>query len=233
MPRLIKYCCSISCVFFLLLPVICNAAPLYGPDMPKRGQWYMGFETNLVSKRDMNKGLGEAESNQYFYNTSYGVYDWLAFDGKLGVGDVEFDTVDVGPLDGDFGFAGAYGLRFKIYNDESKKLRAIFGFQHISAHPPHEEVNSVKYTAIWDEWQLSLLLAKDLGKFNPYVGMKASQLYIIRRDNSEKDWSWNGSSDHFGIIIGSNVDLLDNCYINVEGRFIDETAFSAALTYKM
>lgn len=229
MSMKIKACC----LLLLLLPAVCYAAPIYGPDMPKRGQWYIGFETNLVFERDMHKGLGEAESNQYFYNTSYGVYDWLSFDGKLGVGDTEFDTVETGHLDFDSGFAGAYGLRFRIYNDESKKVKAIFGFQHISAHPPHETVNDVKYTAIWDEWQFSLLISKAYGRFEPYLGLKASQLYLIRKDNVEKSWSWNGSEDHFGVVLGSHIDLSENLYINVDGRFIDENAFSTALTYKL
>lgn len=222
-------------VFFMLffLNSVCYAAPLYGPDMPKRNQWYMGFETLLVFKRDMHKALGEAKSSQYFLNTSYGIYDWFSFDGKLGAGDVEFDTREAGRLDFDFGFAGAYGVRFKIYNDQPKRIKAIFGFQHISAHPPKEEVNNVKYSAIWDEWQLSLLVSKGIGKIDPYLGVKASQLYIIRKDNMQSDWSWNGARDHFGIIVGSNVDLLRNWYFNLEGRFIDETAISMALSYKL
>lgn len=216
-----------------LLYSVCYAAPLYGPDMPKRGQWYTGFEANIVFERAMRKVLGEAETKQYFYNASYGVYDWMSFDGKLGIGDTEFDTRDAGRLDYDFGFSGAYGFRFKIYNDEPKRVRAILGLQHISAHPPKEEVNNIKYTAIWDEWQLSLLLAKGFDRFEPYVGIKASQLYIIRKDNLENSWAWNGARDHFGIIVGSKADLFKNWYLDLEGRFIDETAFSLAISYKI
>lgn len=223
---------SAFCFLSFLLYGVGYAAPLYGPDMPKRGQWHMGFETNLVFERAMRKALGEAETKQYFYNASYGLYDWMSFDGKLGIGDMEFDTREAGRLDYDFGFSGAYGLRFKIYDDEQKRLRAIFGFQHISAHPPSEKANEVKYTAIWDEWQLSLLLAKGIGRFNPYAGVKTSQLFIIRRDSLQSDWSWNGADGHFGVILGSNADLFKNWYLNLEGRFIDETAFSLAITYK-
>ncbi|MCM8781909.1 MAG: hypothetical protein NC828_02520 [Candidatus Omnitrophica bacterium] len=216
-----------------LLCINCFAAPLYGPDMPRRGQWYIGFETNLVSKRDMRKGLGEAETDQYFYNASYGLYDWFSFDGKLGGGDIEFDTKEAGHLDFDLGFAGAYGARFKIYNDEAEKIRAIFGFQHISVHPPKEKVGSVEYRAIWDEWQFSLLLSKAIRQFEPYLGIKASQLNIIRKDNFEDAWAWNGSRRHFGIVTGSKIDIFKNCYLDLEGRFIDETAFSAALSWQL
>ena len=218
---------------FFLLAAACQAAPVYGPDMPKRGQWYMGFETNLVFEREMRKALGDAESRQYFLNTSYGIYDWFSFDGKLGAGDVEFDTREAGRLDYKYGFSGAYGVRFKIYNDDSKRIRAILGFQHISAHPPGKEVNNVKYSAIWDEWQFSLLLAKGFGRFEPYLGIKTSQLYILRKDNLQDDWTWNGAKGHFGIVAGSKIDIFKNLYLDLEGRFIDETAFSAALSYKL
>lgn len=238
-------------VFVLLIlvfgpwSVVCYASPLYGPKMPERGKWYTGFETNLVFGRDMHKGLGSAESCQYFYNASYGIYDWFSFDGKLGVGDFEFDTRDLGRLDYNFGFSGAYGVRFKVYNNEEEKLKAILGFQHISIHPPKRELNGVKYAAIWDEWQISFLVSKDLWKLEPYLGMKISQLYIIRKDTLQDDWAWNGARDHFGILVGSSVDLSDiyvpigyrhflrNWFLNLEARFIDETAFEVALSYKL
>jgi len=220
-------------LLFCFLGSYCCAAPIYGPAMPKRGQWHMGFESNLVFDRDMKKGLGGAETTQFFYDESYGIYDWLSFDGRLGLGDAEFDTREAGHLDYGFGFAGAYGTRFRIYNNEEKRLTGIFGFQHISAHPPREEVNNVKYSAIWDEWQFSLLLAKGIGNFKPYAGIKASQLYIIRRDNAQNEWAWNGARKHFGVVAGSNINLFKNCFLDLEGRFIDETAFSAALNFKV
>jgi len=191
----------------------------------------MGFEANIVFDRHMRKRLGGTETTQFFYDGSYGIYDWFSFDGRLGVGNTKFDTIEAGRLDYDFGFAGAYGARFRIYNNEGKKLTGIFGFQHISAHPPKKEAGSVKYSAIWDEWQLSLLLSKEIGKFRPYAGVKASQLYIIRRDNVQSEWAWNGAKDHFGIFAGSNIILSKGCFLDIEGRFIDETAFSAALNF--
>lgn len=193
----------------------------------------MGFEVNSVFERKMNKNLGDAKTSQYFYNASYGIYDWFSFDGKLGVGDLEFDTREAGRLDMDYGFSGAYGMRFRIYNNEEKALRGVLGFQHISAHPPREEVNNVKYSAIWDEWQLSFLMAKDFGRFDPYAGIKASQVYIIRKDNVQDKWAWNGARDHFGVFVGSRVDIGKNWYLDLEGRFIDETAASVAVSYKL
>ena len=217
----------------ILLSGISAAAPLCGPDLPGRGKWYMGFETNIVFDRDMKKGLGEAESNQYFYNISYGIYDWFSFDGKLGMGDTEFDTIEAGRMDLDLGFAGAYGARFKVYDNREKRLRGVLGFQHISVHPSKEETAGVKYSSIWDEWQISLLLSKEFGKIEPYVGVKASQLYIIRKDNLQDDWSWNGSGDHLGIILGSKAELPGNWYLVLEGRFVDETAFSTVVSHKL
>lgn len=218
---------------FYFLSSICYAAPVYGPKMPKRSQWFIGFEGNLVFKREMKKNLGDAESNQYFYNASYGLYDWFSFDGKLGMGDAEFDTREAGKLDFGSGFSGGYGARFRIYNNQENMIKAIFGFHHISAHPPKEVIHNMKYAAIWDEWQVSLLLSKAIGKIEPYVGVKASELFIIRKDNITDEWAWNGAKDHVGIFAGAAIDLPKNWLLDVEGRFIDETALSVALSYKL
>jgi hypothetical protein len=193
----------------------------------------MGVESNLVFRRKMDKGLGRAKSSQYFYNASYGIYDWFSFDGKLGMGDMEYDPAQPGRLDLDFGFSGAYGLRFGVYKNDAQKTRAILGFQHISAHPPQEEVGGVKYASIWDEWQVSFLVSKGLGRFTPYAGLKASQLYIIRKDSAGNHWKWNGARDHFGLIAGAKFDIAKDLYLDAEGRFLDETAFSAAISYKL
>jgi len=232
MPRIGRLTvCFVLALFFI--SGLCYAAPIYGPNMPKRGQWFMGFEANVVSSRDMKKGLGDAETRQFFYDGSYGIYDWFSFDGRLGIGDAEFDTLDAGRFDLGFGFAGAYGARVRLYNDEKERIKVVFGFQHISAHPPKEDKNSVKYGAIWDEWQFSLLASKAAGRFEPYLGVKASQLYIIRRDNNQNDWAWNGAKRHFGVVAGSCIDISKNWYLDIEGRFIDETAFSAALNCRV
>lgn len=227
-----KKCIVASLVLFAAAAGMCYAAPLYGPDMPKRGRWYAGLETNLVFRRDMDKNLGRAGSNQYFFDLSYGLYDWFAFDGRLGIGDMEYNPVQPGKLDLGLGFSGAYGLRFRLYDDAAQRMRVIMGFQHISAHPPQKEVSGVKYASIWDEWQLSFLLSKGFGKLEPYAGVKASQLFIIWKDDVNDDWKWNGAKDHFGLAAGSKFDINRDWYLNVEARFIDETAVSAAIIYK-
>ena len=230
---------ALSTLIFSCLATACTAglslaAPVYGPNMPARDRWFMGCQTNLVFERNMRKGLGEAESVQYFYDSSYGIYDWFSFDGKLGIGDTAFDTREAGGLSLKDGFAGGYGVRFRIYNNEGQRLKAIFGFQHISAHPPCKEVNNVKYSAIWDEWQLSLLVATTIGdRWQPYVGAKASQLYIIRRDNQETDWRWNGARDHVGLFAGVSFEMGKDWYLNVDGRLIDETAVSAGIHHRL
>ncbi|MFH1847709.1 MAG: hypothetical protein ABH825_00650 [Candidatus Omnitrophota bacterium] len=200
--------------------------------MPKKGQWYMGLESNVVLERDMRKGLEDAKSAQYFYNASFGLYDWLSFDGKAGLGDLEFGTADMGTLDYDPGFAGGYGLRFKLYDDQKDSIKAILGFHHISDHPPSERINDVSYAAVYDEWQMSFLVSKRIRAFQPYLGAKASQLFVIRRDSLQSDWSWNGSDDHFGVVAGSSINLNSRWFINLEGRLIDENAFSVAISYK-
>jgi len=233
MYRFRKKTFLISVIFLLLSAGISYAAPTYGPDMPEKGNWHMGFEANIVRDRHMSKNLGDAKSDQIFFSESYGIYDWLSFDGKIGLGYVKFAPRETRALDLDPGFSGGYGLRFRTYYNEFSEIRAVLGFHHISVHPHKDEVGSMRYYAVWDEWQASLLLSKRFKRWHPYVGAKVSQLFIIRKDNVDDHWRWNGSDDHFGIFTGMNAELFDDWYVNIEGRFIDETAINLSINYKL
>ncbi len=230
--RIVSVISTMLAVFFMMIRW-CAAAPLYGPEMPARWRAHVGLETNQVLRTDMRKGLGEARSGQYFLNASCGVTDWFSLDGKLGIGSMEFDTRESGHFDLTTGFAGGYGCRLRVYDDQEARTRAILGFQHICVHPRQNVVDTVKHSSIWDEWQFSLLASRGIGRFEPYVGIKASQLYIIRKDRFSDGSSWNGAKNHFGIIGGTAIDITKSIFCVVEARFIDETAVTAAVNYKL
>ncbi|MEW6170263.1 MAG: hypothetical protein AB1472_01685 [Candidatus Omnitrophota bacterium] len=109
---------------------------------------------------------------------------------------------------------------------------------------------------VWDgvltirEWYVASYIAKKIGKFIPYLGVKYSDLRI--RDESQigaKDFN-NGmgivftdvsttgyiqkykSKHHIGPFIGLDCNIGDHWQINLEGRFVDETAMTFNATYK-
>ena len=73
----------------------------------------------------------------------------------------------------------------------------------------------------------------------PYAGCLYSNLTSNIDDAIKyQDINWNytvgdlDSKDNFGLLVGANVGIRDNFELNLEGRFIAETAATAGLGYK-
>ena len=68
--------------------------------------------------------------------------------------------------------------------------------------------------------------------YNAYCGFRYSDYKVEVEDDTMND-SWDiKAQDNIGIFIGGDFYSTDNLIVNVELRFIDETAGSAAVTYK-
>jgi len=92
-----------------------------------------------------------------------------------------------------------------------------------------EEMNwNAKATV--QEWQIAPYVAKKLGNFIPYFGVKYSDQ---RMQYKEEDMKLKlKAADNFGLFLGTDYKIGKNFSLNIEGRFIDETAMSLAATYK-
>lgn len=76
---------------------------------------------------------------------------------------------------------------------------------------------------------------------NPYLGVKFSYFRTVT-DKSVKYTNENGAAissgwtlkgdDYIGIVVGSDLEISQNLALQVEGRFIDETAITAGGTYR-
>ena len=64
------------------------AAPTDGTNIPYRGKYITGYQNNSIFKHDLATPYGNIESFQNYYTLSYGVFDWLTLDGKVGLGDL-------------------------------------------------------------------------------------------------------------------------------------------------
>lgn len=88
----------------------------------------------------------------------------------------------------------------------------------------------------FQEWQIAPYIAKKIGDFVPYLGVKYSDLRIketlIDDDDGDEDWMKLKADDNVGVFIGADYKVNDNWKLNLEGRFIDETAMSCGATYK-
>ncbi len=222
---------TIVLIFVLvLLPTLSFAIPAEGDFFPAPHKSIWGIQFNHIFSRDFNKVEGQASMTQYFIRASYGLTKKLFLDGKIGWGNVEFDRNLPSKIDFPTNFAGGYGFRYLFYEDTDSGIKSIFGFQHVSCHPHKSEIDGVKYTIIWDEWQGSWLLIKSGKKMSFYFGPQYSVVQLkykvdgLRRRLKAED-SW-------GAVLGSDYRLTKNISVNVEARFFDERALNVGVNYK-
>ncbi|MCX5701358.1 MAG: outer membrane beta-barrel protein [Candidatus Omnitrophica bacterium] len=80
------------------------------------------------------------------------------------------------------------------------------------------------------EWQVAPYIAKKIGDFIPYLGVKYSDLRANYKDEDGK--LKLKADDNFGVFVGTDYKIGENWKLNLEGRFVDETAMSVGATYK-
>jgi hypothetical protein len=233
-----------STAIFIISIVLCagplemlQAAPSNGTRFPSKGKIESGYEYNVMFERPLGHSFGDLKTQDHFYTLTFGVFDWLAIDGKAGFGDVTEKGGKLPTLEYNTGFAGGYGFRIRAFAYERWGLRGIVGAQHISVHPHDRSIDNDKYEAFLDDWQVSGLVAKDFSgpkipfKSTIYAGMKGSDCEIVYKLNKH-DKKRVSSDQHIGLIVGAEIYLFgDKTRLSAEGRFIDETAFSTSLSY--
>lgn len=207
-----------------------SAIPSEGNFLPSLHKTIWGVQFNNIFRRDFNKVEGKASTTQYFIKASYGITERFFLDGKVGVGNVSFERDDGLDLDFSTGFAGGYGLRYIVYENQKKKIKSIFGFQHVSAHPFKDTVNNVEHRIIWDEWQGTWLFIKEYEKADLYFGPQYSTAQLkYKVDDLRRRLK---SEDSWGMLVGGNYKIDKNISINAEARFFDEWALNFGISHK-
>ena len=90
----------------------------------------------------------------------------------------------------------------------------------------------------FQEWQVAPYVAAKLGNFVPYLGVKYSGVVTrikyasVSGDDDDEDNAKDRADDHVGVFVGTDFKITENWKLNVEGRFVDETAVSMGLNYK-
>jgi len=215
------------------IPKETHATSTGGPTLPRQGGVEVGYEYDAMFNRRLEKPYGTLKTYDNFFTISVGFFDWVCFDGKIGVGSVTHTGSKYTPkLEYNSSFAGGYGLRIKVLDHDKTGIRVIAGAHHISVHPQDRWIGTDKYEACLDDWQGSVLAAKDFKYATPYVGIKGSDgeiVYILNYHLQKRRYSQN----HVGLVCGSDFLLFNKSVkINVEGRFFDETAMSAGIVYR-
>ncbi|MFH1397653.1 MAG: hypothetical protein ABIH27_03780 [Candidatus Omnitrophota bacterium] len=206
------------------------AAPCYGTNMPKKKQFFAGLQTHSIFKRTLENEAGKIRSLQNFLLISYGVFDWLAIDLKVGAGNLKQHPVGNDEMDYQTGFAGGYGFRLKAYDKDNLKM--IFGFQHISVHPYSIHLGDTRHKAILDDWQFSFLASRDIFKVTPYLGLRWSRVDYIHKIEGERKRVMSDLTKDIGLIYGLDIPITKKTWINLEGQVFDSYALACSINYK-
>ncbi len=221
---------TIACFLSMCLFLYAQAAPCYGTKMPAKKGFFAGAQVHSVLDRKLEHDSGKIRSAQYFVLLSYGLFDWLSVDLKGGAGNIKQRPCAGDDVNYKINFAGGYGFRLKLV--DKGKIKAVFGFQHISVHPSGSEVAGIKHKAILDDWQTSLLVSCDMGKVTPYAGTRWSRVDYIHRQDSDRKRTMSDFGKSVGLIAGLDVPLSEKIWLNLEGQAFDSEAFSCSVNYK-
>jgi hypothetical protein len=204
------------------------AAPCYGTHMSEAKKFTLGLQGSFLMDRNMENSHGGTSGNRYFFTCSYGVFDWMCFDGKIGMGDAAWHNSDPGNLNLNSGFAGAYGFRIKGYENKKLGIKIVAGFQHISVHPPMASPANDHHRVIIDDWQGSALISKDIGSLTPYMGARYGTVDYLKWVN-EHDRKRMKSEKTFSLVVGADYLIAKNTRLNIEGDFIDGEELSIGI----
>lgn len=219
-----------SCLILLVCLVgPAQAAPSYGTKMPRQKQFHFGGQTYDVQQRDLEGDNGKIKSLQHFLLISYGLADWLSLDLKGGAGDTHQKPDAGDDISYPAYLAGGYGFRLRFYQDESAKV--VFGFQHISVHPYSVFIGNVKHKDVIDDWQFSLLVSQGFHYVTPYMGTRWSRMDYIHWVEDDRNRVKSDPDESIGLIVGTDVFLKENVWVNLEAQFMDVQALAASLNF--
>lgn len=203
-------------------------------------------EADFLSKRKLdtadNGGIAEIKARFYTTKIILTVVDKFDIYGIFGKADnleyKEDESIKFKPKDK---LAWGVGLSMPIYKWErygidlfaDGKYRAVNNINYGTNYAPQSPgiigpIRGISYTAPrtsvdWQEWQVAFGVAKKFKYFMSYLGVKYSDF----RESSKTK-----SDSIVGIFIGCSVAPIKALSIDLQGRFIDESAFTVKATYK-
>jgi opacity protein-like surface antigen len=243
-------------------PLGAYAAGIGDPETQGQFKFGIGIDQEYVFKRDLEfksssptlfPGLGitNIEVKKMYRSMikgSFGLFDFLDIYVKLGAADYKFksDIEYLGAIVEDFkyntkwafayggGLKGAYAFKNGLliggdlqYLRHKNKIRGLYTDPATGA-----DILSITGKATFQEWQVAPYVGIKIGNFTPYLGAKYSDVRIKAKHDEEGYTLKYKADDNVGAFVGISYKIMEKLKLNLEGRFIDETALSFGLTYK-
>ncbi len=259
MRKLICFFC-ISVLFVPLMNV--HAAMIGAAQTQGQSKISFALEQDIVFDRDMkiisiSPDVGTVISDMKFdemYRTdikvSYGLLENLDAYIKLGIADFKMSenwrstTPEVGTIKDKAKNDLLWGLGLKGTMQLEDDWLLGIDTQYLSHRNKFEgQINNISSPADSEdysgkmkikEWHVAPYVAKKFDNLIPYLGIKYSDLRIKNEfstssnDTEEK----RKAEDNFGIFVGTDYKIDDDWKLNIEGRFLDETAMSLGASCK-
>jgi len=231
---------------------------VFDRDMKLKSGYYWEEDDTIEDKTEID------QMYRTMVKTSYGVLDNLDIYVKLGTADFESKSnYTIRDIDGDYeigslkakgdnAFAYGFGAKgtYDLKNDwivgcDVQYLRHKHDVKLTDSwtdYNPDGSVDEVgsgsgKGKVTFQEWQIAPYIAKKIGNFVPYLGVKYSDLRTNYKIPDEDPEDPEGiakfkADDNIGVFVGTDYKIAENWKLNLEGRFVDETAMSVGATYK-
>lgn len=230
---------AISMIFFLCT-TFAQAAPVGSPaSLLKKGQWDFALEGGgYLSKRPMElSGTADYEvSLGYGYHSrSFGLTERLTITGKIGgsYGYIYDETTPGVQKKTSLSGGLVLGAQLKGIILEKKDIGLEWDGSGQFLYMRSHHKRSGKANADWYEWQVSTCLAKAIGRFKPYAGVKFSTVDLEHDDGEGNKTSYD-EDGNFGTFVGTDIYLGRDrdIVISLEAGFLLGTECYTGIRYR-
>jgi len=216
----------------------------------------MGVIVDVIDKRSIDIDSGEFEMNAFSGRIGVSVLKrWGIYVDAGTTTDMQYDyTIKGEKYQAEFDDTCIWGvgtsvLVFRLDNGLEMGLNA--SYRRADMELDKVTIGTDSYTrkdltivsdGYFEEYQGALEIAWRTDYFTPYIGVKYSEVEvdsIFTVGGAQRDASQKNASENIGAFAGLTItpDLVilpksEQLSINLEGRFIDEEAFSGSLAYK-
>jgi len=209
-----------------------------------------------ISKRKMKYDSPEAQGNFYEGKLTVTLIDIFDIYGLFGgVSDAEYKFIDRGSDDVEYNLENQYmwgvGLSaivfeledseegdtgFTLFVDGNYRSVRDIDIESATINGAEVQESDLLYaSAEWQEWQLAIGVSKKFKYFIPYAGVKYSDVKAEGKATylgTKYDMGDNESKDKVGPFVGVSIVPTNGFSIDLQGRFVDEEAYSVSATLK-
>lgn len=208
-----------------------------------------GAEYDNVFKRELEENVDvefQSASGELALQYDNRVKAYVTLGQAMSIEETETDGADTINYDIEDTMIWGVGLAANLYEVEGFKVFTDLGYRTME----ESDYKSITYNgtvynlsqlgvlakASWEEWHLALGVSKKIDIVTAYGGVRFSQVEATT-DVSIPSISYNAKADangknDVGVFLGAKISPLDNFSIDIQGRFIDETAMTIGATLK-